>query len=696
MIRKYSATLLLLIMTISCFAETLSKNPPVKETQPCSISAGNDTTIRISQGSITISLNAPDGALSYNWTSSNGSFIAEPDSAHTYAIISETTSFYLTANYVDSTNLVYNGDFELGNVGFTSALNHYEDGDNHFGAYIIADSSIDFFPASPSVSCEGDGLFMCIDGARSPTYIYLSTVNVEPNTDYMFSVQSTNFNHASSFVPNSQLSILQFSVNNVAIGNNFVNSNYSCDWKTFFEIWNSGTNSNAAIRILNNNTAASGNDFAIDNVMFRKVCNATDTITFYIIHPCNWDVELPNDITICKGDSIKLYNMKRDSCNYQWQYTDEYGNSQYAFNDTLSVPIYASQRISLLLNKGNGCDTMLYVNVFVDELPPISITGNKIVCYGDSTTLTANVAYGDCIFVWNDSDTASTITIRPTADTTLNVTAITPYGCKTTSQTTVSIQSPRATLPNDIIICQGDTTILPVIGIANRYEWSSVPYDSTLTLLNDSTISVSPNQDTRYNVRAIINDSCFDEDDVMVRVEEIPVARISYSPLSIDQENPIVEFEDSSLYGTNSLWEISDGTTYSQPAFSHTFDINNDEYNVSLISSTANGCADTASITLNVMSNHYIFAPNAVCPTEKNPLNAAFRVFITGTSEFELTIYNRYGQVVWRTNDKNAAWDCKYNNLYVPSGTYVWRAIYSFEDSPGAQQQKTSSFVVYY
>jgi gliding motility-associated-like protein len=74
---------------------------------------------------------------------------------------------------------------------------------------------------------------------------------------------------------------LQFSINGVPLGNVFVAGNAVCEWRQFFQIWDSEDNTTAEICIINQNTNPAGNDFALDDFAFYEL----DSIiydTFYV------------------------------------------------------------------------------------------------------------------------------------------------------------------------------------------------------------------------------------------------------------------------------------------------------------------------------------------------------------------------------------------------------------------------------
>jgi gliding motility-associated-like protein len=94
------------------------------------------------------------------------------------------------------------------------------------------------------------------------------------------------------------------------------------------------------------------------------------------------------------------------------------------------------------------------------------------------------------------------------------------------------------------------------------------------------------------------------------------------------------------------------------------------------ISATAFGCdvqQDTLKVVL-VDCDCDFYVPNTFTPNG-DAINEAFKVFQDCPIEyFEMQLFNRWGAVVFETNDVNFAWDGLMNNgEYVQDGTYVWK-----------------------
>jgi gliding motility-associated-like protein len=59
-----------------------------------------------------------------------------------------------------------------------------------------------------------------------------------------------------------------------------------------------------------------------------------------------------------------------------------------------------------------------------------------------------------------------------------------------------------------------------------------------------------------------------------------------------------------------------------------------------------------------------------------------------GLTGFDFQIYNRGGQLVFRTNDMHKGWDGKYKNQEVPQGVYIYVVTYSLLQNEPVQQRK--------
>lgn len=170
-------------------------------------------------------------------------------------------------------NLIVNGDFESGNSGFTTG---YAFGDvSGPGTYNIATNPSTVSGAYGDwCNCgdhtSGAGMMLIANGATKVALpVWEQAVHVKPNTDYTFSYWGAEVDHDSSSLPH-----LAVKINGRVIGSSFFPRNSPDNggqWQNYTFTWNSGSSHIANIALIDLNTDATWNDFALDDISFTPV-----------------------------------------------------------------------------------------------------------------------------------------------------------------------------------------------------------------------------------------------------------------------------------------------------------------------------------------------------------------------------------------------------------------------------------------
>jgi gliding motility-associated-like protein len=97
------------------------------------------------------------------------------------------------------------------------------------------------------------------------------------------------------------------------------------------------------------------------------------------------------------------------------------------------------------------------------------------------------------------------------------------------------------------------------------------------------------------------------------------------------------------------------------------------DYYITLTVTDAYGCWDTITHKFIVENEMLIFVPNSFTP-DGDEWNNVFRWTVLGIdeSQFNLSIYNRWGELIWETYDPHSTWDGTYHNKLVQAGSYNW------------------------
>lgn len=223
-----------------------------------------------------------------------------------------------------------------------------------------------------------------------------------------------------------------------------------------------------------------------------------------------------------------------------------------------------------------------------------------------------------------------------------------------------NIQPIVPTLSNNTTICLGSNVSLSATG-GSYYNWSMGS--------SASTIVVSPSTSTTYFVT--ISNDC-DSKTLSTTITVIDHAAASFSYEYEPCKDACVNFKNQSTNVLTCNWDFGDGqnsSLYTVPCHSYN---SNGNYNVSLVINNSTNCADTLSMIIpyefhDTLASVYI--PNAFSPNEDGE-NDVLNFQIKDSyciKEFEITIYNRWGEKVFETASLSETWDGIYNGQKLDS-----------------------------
>ena len=196
---------------------------------------------------------------------------------------------------------------------------------------------------------------------------------------------------------------------------------------------------------------------------------------------------------------------------------------------------------------------------------------------------------------------------------------------------------------------------------STHYEYGAVGvYDLTLTA---TSIYGCVYVDTLYD---------------FLEVKPNPVADFTFS------DNPATIFETTIIAQDRSTPDVIEwswyspnsnptNSAYTKPTFVFPQEVGS--YPVTLAVTTEHGCVDTTTFYLHIIQDILFFAPNSFTP-DGDEHNQTWKVEVLGIDiyDFELSIFNRWGEVVWENHDPSVGWDGTFNGKPVQGGQYVWRA----------------------
>jgi gliding motility-associated-like protein len=135
-----------------------------------------------------------------------------------------------------------------------------------------------------------------------------------------------------------------------------------------------------------------------------------------------------------------------------------------------------------------------------------------------------------------------------------------------------------------------------------------------------------------------------------------------------------VAFQNLSQGANQYQWSFGDGRSSTLVHPSNTYPDPGD-YTICLIATNEIGCKDTVCKPITIHEEYWIYVPNTFTP-DGDEFNTRFKPVMVNIVASEVSIYDRWGLLVFHSNDLMWEWDGTYENLLVPDGTYTYKISY--------------------
>lgn len=341
----------------------------------------------------------------------------------------------------------------------------------------------------------------------------------------------------------------------------------------------------------------------------------------------------------------------------------------------------------------NGCGA--FANFTIDQPLPLqitTITPNLTACPEANTQITAAATGGSSpyTFTWiaNNTIAGTGANFNVSPDVTTQYCVVLTEACG--SQPDTACMTITVPVPVTFAIAVDDTEgCYPVpVNFTNNSTGSTIV--TSQVSFGDGNSAIVPGSNSFFNeyqspgvysvtITSTSNQGCVYDTTytALIEVFDNPEADFNINP------NPVGMFDGKvNLYNSSSNdvvsfnWMINDG----DPAQSANEDLSVQfeqgvagNYNVTLYVTNADGCVDSITKIAQVVSEVIVFAPNTFTPDddERNP---QWLLYIQGADimQFNLKIYNRWGEIIWENNDPSIPWDGSYKGVICPQGVYSW------------------------
>lgn len=637
-------------------ADSLMKPVTIENVVDKNFVLNTDTSICIGDS---ILLKTTDSVLNYCWKTSGGS---TPASLNAYVKPTTTTTYVLSGAAVGK-NLVNNGDFSSGNSGFTSGYS-FVAANTIEGQYGVGNSPGTWNRSLGNCGdhTTGNGNMMLVNGSpQANAKVWSQTISVIPNTNYTFATW------IESLISTNPAS-LQFSINGVNLGNNISADNSACRWNLFTATWNSATNTTAVISIVNNNTVADGNDFALDDIFFGTVTTKTDSFTVNVTGLCD-SIKIDGPDKVCSKADTVTYSIYR-SPNCTQPYSIDVDN---AFADIVSQTAGALKlafkqngSIPIKISSNNGCKIVIDSITVAVTFSPTEIDLGPDVTTCRDTLLNLNAPTGFESYKWQDGSTAPTFIVNNAGTYTVEAQNLCGNKFKDSFSLVKTIPAPFQASPLNAVACKGDSVQFNAQG-GMLYAWQpATEFDNAGLASPKAAINASQN----FSVQ--IFDPFCGRDTLIV----IPVTAKQRADVSIQKMNDVnCQLDSTQLIASGGIqytWTPNLFITRSannqitvKPPQTITYYVEGKD---------ASGCVGQDSVTVyfNKEGEQKLYVPNAFTPNNDG-LNDVFRPVFTGpATKFDFKIFNRWGQLIFQTHTPNEGWNGMYRGTAQPKDVYVY------------------------
>ena len=407
------------------------------------------------------------------------------------------------------------------------------------------------------------------------------------------------------------------------------------------------------------------------SVFDANVCGEGSATVDVVVQEVVAEVTLEN-AAICLGESVSITAFGADDAS--WSPPTGLDNPNAG---TVEASPTETTTYNVVLTDDLGCTDEASTTVTVVQGPP----GGQVypmeeICQGFGVQLAG--AEGD-EWLWSpalfaNNPSAQNPYVYPDETTTFTVSILNICGIGT-DEVTVEVNVPEAYASGDGGVCRGEEFFASAFGNDpnSTFTWSPA---GLATNPNADSTYLFPNFTTTFTVYVTDSDGCTASDELTVYVTQPP-------DLTAGPDRRVALLDTVQLwggsYGLDVLWTPSENLdcptcltpilTVTEPGW----------YVIQAADTT--GCVGRDSVYIDVF--YPVYVPNSFTPNNDG-LNDVFRAEGQDLRGFTMRIFNRWGELIFESNDPNEPWlgNVKGGDHYAPDGVYVWQVIVDQEDGP--------------
>lgn len=357
-------------------------------------------------------------------------------------------------------------------------------------------------------------------------------------------------------------------------------------------------------------------------------------------------VALGNDTTICAGTTL-LVDAANAGATHVWSTGASTPSIQVTTTGTYSVTV-----------SNAGCSATDAITVTVQDAPQ-DVLQDRTECVGVPITLDAGNA--GSIFLWSNGAVSQQITVTQPGIYTVTVTNAS--GCAVIFDAQVTfVQPPVVVLGADTVLCEGQALVLDAGNAGSTYQWSHGATGRTVHVTQAGTYTV-----------VVDNGHCTRSDAITVAFNPSPLRQLTDQVRVCLEEEPGFVVLDAGNAGSRYGWSTGETTQMIMAS----------AYGMYIVEVTNSfDCATRDSVAVTEYCPSTIYVPNTFTPNNDG-LNDVFIPVGKNIGAMHLIVFDRWGEILFESDDPSMGWDGTFRGSYVKNDIYVWKLAYRFTDKDG-------------
>jgi len=229
-------------------------------------------------------------------------------------------------------------------------------------------------------------------------------------------------------------------------------------------------------------------------------------------------------------------------------------------------------------------------------------------------------------------------------------------------------------------MCSGDIVQIDVSG-GTIYQWGISPVVSNSSSNQNL---VSPSQTSTYEVIGFNIYTCSDTVESIVTVNPNPIADFSVDRTLLTSDDPSIKITNNSSGGVSNIWDFGDDNQLENNlnTIDYSYPFSEGDYLIELLVISVDGCLDSTEHLIQIKGDDIYYVPNCFTPDGDEFNNSFLPIFTTGfdPANYEFTIYNRWGEIIFVSKNHLTAWDGTFNNKLCKEGLYPFTIKYKNPD----------------